>query len=1016
MIFFANNDKVKINTYSIYIKILLMEKIRFFLTALTVLVTTVVASAQSGVVKGVVKDSGTGEAIPFAALRVKGTMSGTSTDADGAYSINVADKASAVLVFSSINYKVKEVAVAGKSVIDVMLEVDATALEDVVVVAYGTQRKEAVTGSVSSLKSSSIADAPVTSVDKMLSGKLAGVTISATSGQPGALSQIRIRGTGSINASNAPLWVVDGIPILSGNIATMTNQSSLLANLNPNDIESITVLKDAAASAAYGSRAANGVILVTTKSGKEGQTRFSASAKTGINWLQSDTGFRMMNARELLTFQRDAVFNAGMDPDDPTGTYYRPLSLLNGPLYNVVNEFTKLGRLQEYEITATGGNTKSKYYSSFSYHNNEGVFHGIKYERLQGMLNASYKLLDNLETGVRMNISYTDQTDVPMQKLYGANPLWSAMNLLPWYEIKTDGQWIANKGLNSGDHPRATAIYDDRWEHIFKLNGTFNLKWTPIKNLDIETKESVEAIFQNSRNYFSPLAHANVYANQLETVDRQIYQMTTSNTVSYSNILGGYHSFRILAGQEAMRYKSISLDAYSPEVDKNIPYHNTADQSKTQIENDLLNETMLSFLSIADYSYDNKYFAQATLRTDGSSLFGEDNKWGLFWSLSGSWNMAKEKWFKAVKPVALLKIRLSYGVNGNNGIDAYKAYGLYKAVIYNGLTGYQPSQLSNKQLSWEKNKTLNLGIDFGLFENRLSGSVDIYNRLTEDLLLDKQVPQTTGFSTIFDNVGSMVNKGVEFQLSGDIIRTKDMLLTLGANVAFNRTTILDLGGDEYIGTWRRHVKGKSMYTYYLYDYYGVNPSNGEALWVTEDGSLTNQQAKARRYYAGSPEPKAVGGFNIDFQWKGLSLGAAFEFKSGNKVLLLNEHKYLENDGSDLSMNQMFSAYNYWREPGDTGVNPKPVAGTASNSNEFLSDRWLEDGSFLRIKDVTLAYSLPKKWVEKIYMKGVRLYVSGLNLYCFNDVNFWDPEQGVTGVTGGQYPITKSIVGGIEITF
>lgn len=1006
----------RFNTYSIYIKISLMEKIRLFFTALMVLATTSIAFAQSGVVTGVVKDSGTGEAIPFAALRVKGTMTGATTGADGSYSINVADKASAVLVFSSINYKSKEVAVAGKSILDIMLDVDATALEDVVVVAYGTQKKEAVTGSVSSLKGDGLADAPVTSVDKALSGKLAGVTISATSGQPGAVSQIRIRGTGSINASNAPLWVVDGIPVLAGNVALVANQSSLLANLNPNDIESITVLKDAAASAAYGSRAANGVILVTTKSGKEGQAYFSASAKTGINWLKSDSGYRMMDARELLTFQRDAIYNAGMDPDDPLGTYYRPLSILNGPLYNVVNEFTKLGRLQEYEITASGGNSKSKYYSSFSYHNNEGVFYGVKYERLQGRLNASYKLLDNLETGVRLNMSYVDQTDVPMQALYYANPLWSAQTLMPWQQIMTDGQWLGNKNVNSGENARASAIHDDKWEHIFKLNGTFNLKWSPVKNLDIETKESVEGIFQNARYYFSPLAHDNANANQLETHDRQIYQVTTSNTVSYGNIFGGYHSFRILAGQEAMKYKSIGLTAYSPEVDKNIPHHQTADQTTTQLETSLLNETMLSFFSIADYNYDNKYFLQATLRGDGSSLFGEENKWGVFWSLSGSWNITKENWFKSVKPVNLLKLRLSYGVNGNNGIEAYKAYGLYRSVIYNGLSGYAPTQLPNKQLSWEKNKTWNLGLDFGFFDNRLSGSVDVYNRLTEDLLLNKQVPQTTGFSTIFANVGSMVNKGVELQLSGEIIRTDDALLSAGFNVAFNRTTILDLGGDEYIGTWRRHVKGKSMYTYYLYDYYGVNPSNGEALWVTEDGSLTNLQSKARRYYAGSPEPKAVGGFNLDFQWKGLSLGAAFEFKAGHKILLLNEHRYLDADGSNLSLNQMYSAFNYWRQPGDTGVNPKPVAGTTSNSNEFESDRWIEDGSYLRVKDVTLAYSLPKKWVEKVYMKGARLYISGLNLYCFNDVNFWDPEQGVTGVTSGQYPITKSIVGGIEITF
>ena len=1001
-----------------------MKRIKLFVTAVMVLLP-VLAMAQSHVT-GVVTDAGTGEALVGAAVQVKGTMTGASADADGSYTVRVSNPQTAVLVFSFFGYKTVEVPVQGKSILNVALETDSTVLEETVVVAYGTQKKEAVTGSVSSVKGETLASAPVTSVDRAMAGKLAGVAISASSGQPGALTQIRIRGNGSINASNAPLWVVDGIPIVTGNMGTSTSaNNSALTGLNPNDIESITVLKDAAAAAAYGSRAANGVILVTTKSGKEGKAQFTARAKFGANWLQPDSGFRMMTASELLGYQRDATFNAGQDPDNPaSGGYYYPLSILNGQLYNPLREFTRIGTTQEYEIGAHGGNARAKYYSSFSYQKDQGIVHGVDFQRLQGRINASYKLLKNLETGVRFNLAYTKQSNVPMNSLYYANPLWAGMTLMPWEQLKDEeGNHHSYEGINSGENPRAVAENDINWEKIFHLNGTVHLKWTPIKNLDIETRNSMESFFQTTHHYYSPIGHANSTANQLSNIDQQLHQLTTSNTITYSNIFGGYHSLRALVGQEAMRYNSWYREAYSPEVDPNMPYHTTADQTKTEIGYGESAETMLSFFGIVDYNYDNRYFAQVNFREDGSSLFGADNKWGAFWAVSGSWNVTNEKFMQGVRgKLNLLKLRLSYGVNGNNGIDPYQAFGLYGTASYNGITGYLPSQLENRVLSWERNKTFNVGLDFGAFQNRLTGSIDFYNRKTVDLLLTKQIPLTTGFSSIFSNVGSMKNTGVELQLEYNIIQSSDMLWSVGGNVAYNRTKILDLGGDEFIGTNVRQVVGRSMYSYYLFDYYGVNPSNGEALWVasidekTGEKTLTNDYAKARRYYAGSPEPKWVGGFNTQFAWKGLSLSAFFEFKAGHQVLIWNENHYLQSDGQSMDMNQFASALNYWKKPGDVGVNPKPVAGNTTNSNDWYIDRWLEDAGYLRIKDVTLSYTFPQTLTQKIHINNLRIYVSGLNLYCFNDVNYWDPEQGVTGITAGAYPITKSVVGGIELTF
>ena len=978
-----------------------------------------IALAQNTItVTGKVVAKGDGQPIAGAYVLVNGTTIGTITDAEGKFGIKSVPADAKEIIVTFLGFSTASAPVQADPLHIVMQE-DATYLDDVVVVAYGSTKREAMTGSVTSVKGDQLATAPVASVDKALAGKLAGVSVTSSTGQPGSSSSIRIRGTSSINASNAPLWVVDGIPVLTGDITSGLSdaQSSLMTSMNPNDIESITVLKDAAAAAVYGSRAANGVILVTTKSGKEGRATFDARVKCGVQWFQNDNGFRMMTAEELLGYQRQAVYNAGLDPDDPSGTYYRPMSLLTGELTNWMDHMTKLGNIQEYEISARGGNNKAKYFSSASYHRNDGVVYGTDYQKAQARVNADYKLLKNLESGVRINLAYTDQDNAPTDGFAYENPIFAGMNLLPWIPKYDENGNHYLPPSNSGKNPRASADWNETNLQSFRLNGTMYLKWEPVKNLLVETKNSAEAVFSDERLYFSEKAG---YDNIIQHVSNEIFQLTTSNTINYANVFGGYHSFRGLVGQEATKYimNQNFFEAYG--VNPDIPYAQTADQTKTSVSQGKTRDSMLSFFGIVDYNYDNKYFAQATVRADGSSLFGAKNKWGAFWSASASWNISNEQWLSSVKAIDLLKIRASYGLNGNNGIAAYKAYGKYGSSMYNGIAGMLPSSPANEELSWEKNETWNVGLDFGLF-GRLRGSIDVYDRVTKDMLLNKSVPQTSGFSTNFMNTGKMRNRGIEFQIDGDVIATKDIVWNIGFNLAHNQTEILDLGGEEMIpnggtSTWLHHVVGKSMYSYYLSDYYGVNPSNGEALWVTEDGKLTNDYNQARKYYAGSPEPKLIGGFNTTFTWKGLSFSAFFEYKYGNKVLPMNESYYLNSDGAVMNMNQMADALNYWKKPGDTNCNPKPVAGNSSNSNDFTTDRWMQDGSYLRLKDVTLSYSLSQKAVKALHIKGLRFYVSGLNLYTFSDVTAYDPEAGISGVVAAIYPFAKSVVGGIELTF
>lgn len=980
--------------------------------------------AQDKTVSGTVLDD-TGSPVVGASVVVKGnTAIGAVTNLDGKFTLSVPSSAT-TLVVKYLGMKEQEVAVAPE--VTVALQPSSQMLDEVVVVAYGTVKREGRTGSIGTVSGDKISEAPVMSVDKALGGKVAGVSITSNSGQPGAYSDIRIRGTSSINALNGPLWVVDGIPVMTGNYNDFLNTGNSLISVNPNDIESMTVLKDAAAASIYGSRAANGVILVTTKSGKEGKTSFSVRAKYGTSWLANDNGFGIMTAEQLLSYQRDAAINAGHNPDNPTDTYYRPKELLSRPLTNWMKQLTRMGNIQEYEVNASGSNARGKYYSSINYNKTDGIFYGNYMNKIGGRINADYKLTNTLETGTRVNLAYTDGADVPMQSLYYSNPVFAGMMILPWTPAyNAEGKHNVNIAENSNTNPRATAEYDDQWGKNYQLQGNIYLQWKPVKQLTLKTTNAIETINAEGRRYWSPET-SNGSATLQVTYGKYI-QLTTSNTAAYENTFAENHNVRLVAGQEAMKNSGQYLYVYAPDVNPDIPYVQTAPQTGVEGEQGYGALTLLSYFGILDYNFAEKYYLQAALRTDGSSLFGSDNRWGTFYSVGASWNIHKEKFMNSLSFINLLKLRASYGVNGNNNISPYRAYGVYASTNYNGASGILPSRPANPNLSWERNATWNAGLDFTLFE-KLNGSVDVYSRLTTDMLLSKNVPQTTGFSTNFLNIGSLQNKGVEVQLNYDILNANGWKWSVGGNIAFNKSKILNLGDNKEIAYViprdqpnadsaegrLRHIVGKSFLTFKLFDYYGVDPTNGNALWIDKWGNLTTDYNQARYNMDYSPEPKYIGGFNTNFSWKGLQLGAFFEFKGGNYVLLI-EKRYLESDGNQMTQNQINTALNYWKKPGDTGVNPKPIAGNGTNSYSFASTRFLQKGDYVRIKDVTLSYTFPKKWMEKVKIGNLKLYTSAQNIFTFHDVDWWDPERGTDGIGYGIYPMSKSVVGGIELSF
>lgn len=997
---------------------------RFIFLILGLFLFVPLAFTQMVQVSGTVTSADDGLPLPGVSVVEKGTTRGTITDIDGRYSLYVAENAR-VLVFSFVGMKTREVTLDGQQTIDIILEQDVLGLDEVFVVAYGIQRREAKTGSVGVVGGEKLQNIPETSFDKMLAGKVAGVVVSATSGQPGSNTEVRIRGISSIFAGTQPLYVVDGVPVMEGNQNYFTNSGNALSSLNPGDIESISILKDAAAASIYGSRAANGVVLITTKSGKAGQSKVNFRVSSGMERLANDNGYGVLSPSQFLQFNRDAVINAGGDPDDPSvPRYYYPLSLADSATTDWLGELTRSGKIYNAELSVEGGTDRSTHYFSGSYESHEGVFYGIDYEKFQGRLNLDHKINDRLKMGARINATHTTTNDVAMQNLYFVNPLFGATILSPYTRLKNpDGTYNLRVPENGNTNPRASAEYDEQWEKMNRFIGNVYLDWSILDFLSFRTTNNYEYADGEGRRYWSAEADPTTDLGTLQVSRSKYTQMTTSNTLNFLKSFG-VHNLQATTGQEATRYMNNDYYVYSPDVDPNIPFPTTATSDDDDADYGESSFTLLSYFGILYYNFDNKYYLQASIRSDGSSRFGQDTRWGTFWSMGASWNIHNEDFARNLVFVNQLKLRASYGLSGNYNIGDYEQYGLYGTIQYNGRTGFAPEQPANPELGWETNREYNVGIDYALF-NHFTGSLEFYERFTEDMLLNYPLSRTSGFTSIRQNIGEVKNTGFEFMLNWTAISAQDLRFDIGFNLAHNKSQILDLGKDEqFISTDNNrilHKVGESLYSFYLYDYAGVNPANGEALWWTEDPDtgeremLTNKYAEARRFVAGSPEPKFTGGLNPAISYKGLVLDINLEFKTGHQVLI-DENRYMNGDGYLWLCNSANTQWDYWQKPGDITRNPKPIADNSTQSSGFRSTRWMYDGDYLRIKNITLAYNLPKNIVGRMNLENLRIYGSAVNLFTFHDVDYWDPERGVDGTGFGIYPLTKKFMFGVELSF
>lgn len=979
--------------------------------------------AQTRELKGTVVEKGTNAPLPGVTVQIKGTSDGISTDVDGRFSLKVKD--SDVLVVSFIGMKTLTIPVGNQSVVNIALESDSRDLEEVVVVAYGVQRKESLTGAVSNVSAAKLEAVTVTSLDKALQGNAAGVVSTSANGTPGSAATVQIRGAGSINAGTSPLYVIDGIPMMSGKTSAWSTSSNALSSLNPADIESMSILKDAAATSIYGSQAANGVVLITTKRGRAGKTSINFNMEQGFS-QPSNTDFGMCSSDELLMLQRESVDNARdyfgkseYDWTNPKGKYYLPDRLAdnNTDWWDLV---TQNGGYQSYDLSMSGGSEKTKFFVSASYMKQEGVVKATDFSRFSTRLNLEHKISEKFIFNTNLALSTATQNYVGDNWGY-ENPVAASYWLLP-YDAPYNEDGTLNEtltwGSNGNYNPLGYLKNVDKGQKTKSLISTSYLQYNIMPWLNVRTTFGIDWKDTRDRQYWSEESRRakDDGVTHIYSTDQRYYTWTSSSILNFNKTFADVHNVDALVGYEVTEYNYDWMEAGGAGATDDIPFLSAASK-EFQVGDGRSDHSGISYLGRVNYNYDGRYYVSGSFRRDGSSKFGADSRWANFWSVSGAWKLSGESFLKNTEWINLLKVRASYGTTGNSSLsDFYGSKGVYNSVRYGGQGGLFPYSLGNPDLAWEQSATTNLAIDFG-FLDRINGSVEYFWKKTSSLLLKDQLSWTTGFSSVMRNIGEVMNRGFEFQASAAIFKDTQVKWTTDLNFTLPSSEILDLGKEEEIweGAYmKRRVGGKSFAEFYMKEYAGVNPANGMAMWYDKAGDVTENYADARYAYLGSPEPTVYGGWTNTVSWKGLSLSFMFFVNYGNTVKF-HDRYYTEGDGANgFAMNMSREQLRRWQKPGDITDVPKPIIENPSKSRDWENSRWLEDGSYIRLKNLSLSYDLPKPLLSKIGVSNLNVYFKGTNLWTYSKVNALDPEVGVFGQSSNVYPNSRSFVFGISL--
>jgi TonB-linked SusC/RagA family outer membrane protein len=997
------------------------------LLGLAMLITAGMAAyGQDRTISGKVISAEDGSPLPGVNVVVKGTTTGAVTDIDGNYKFSIPAEGG-ILVFSFIGLVTQEIEIGSRSVIDLTMTSDVEQLAEVVVTGYSTTTQQKNIAAVSVVGAADIEDVPLPDVNQLLQGKAAGVYTTAPSGQPGAAQDIRIRGTGSISAGRGPLYVIDGIIAEQGDFTSVTQTNDVLSNINPNDIESLTVLKDASATALYGSRGSNGVILITTKRGKVGKSTITARAQYGVV-LKNTGNFDMMDAQTVWDYERQIMVNSGISPADID--LRRPASMLDST-FNWVDAAFKQGSTANYELQASGGSENTRYFVSASVFSQDGTLIESNFKRFSVRSNIDQTLSEKWELGLNLNVSYTDQLNAtagnrfasPLLGAFVNSPLQSPINPETG-ELYTGQENEFN--IFTGDNFLYSAPLNPVINNNLRTLGKLNLQYNILDNLNISQVVALDFVSIREGRFFDPTT--NDGANDNGSIDEFYNQniTLTSQTKAAGNwTIGDKHNLDALAVFEVQNTtrENFGATGIGLATGKLKTLNSTA--TPQDVSGFFTDFSFVSLLAQANYNYDNRYYFSGSVRNDASSRFGANNRNATFWSVGASWRIIEESFMSGASWLNDLKLRSSYGTSGNANIGNFASRGLYAfGAAYLGQPGSAPSQIDNPDLTWEVSASLNVGLDVSVLNSRVNISGEYYNRISSDLLLDVPISSTSGFTTATRNIGEVKNTGVELVLN-TVNFDGEFLWTTDFNISWNNNEVLALNNDEDIinppGNFRKIYRvGESMGSWYIEEWAGVNPADGTPLWMQTDEdenptTTTGSFSLAGRRIVGDAIPDFTGGITNTMSYKGISLSFFFNFVYGNKVFN-SSRRFIESDGQRFGWNHLAEAgQDYWQNPGDIASRPQPLLG-GNNSSNSASTRYLEDGSYLRLRNVTLGYSFPQAWMDKAGMQKLRIYVQGVNLWTLTNYSGFDPEMDETGSEFFRYPVGKTISVGLDLTF
>lgn len=1008
------------------------------------LLLAISSSAVAQTVTGTVREAETDIPLIGVNILVKGTLTGTSTNADGQYSLNVSSLQD-TLVFSYIGYNNLEIPINGRTTVDAVLSSSTAGLEELVVVGYGSESVKDLTGSVANISSRDLENIAVNNLESTLQGMSSGVFVNSTSGTVGEGISVSIRGSSSLTAGNQPLYVIDGIPIVTDNLSSNSETvNNPLASIDINDIESISVLKDASAAAIYGSRASNGVVIINTRTGQSGKTRFNASYQVSTSSPTNTLEF--MNAQEYVDFFLQAAEGRGkydyrnnpggfVDEQEAIGIRITQMENYmdnidggndwrNNPLsFDWQDQIFRRTASHQFQVSAAGGNDRTTFYIGGGFSDDQGMIIKNSYTKFSGRINLDYKATDRLNLGVRLNLNRTINDRASSTS--GFNTPMQAISQAPISPVFEDAD-PSTPGYQPGTKYNSRTQYDNNIDMVmnslrrarsFHTISNLNAEYDFTSNIKFKTLFGMDLIHQNEDTYTPPsLAYATGADGTAYNAWTEVQNYTFDNTLTYKENFLNRHDVEVLLGTS---FNSV-VRSLTSTAGQNFPSDDfTRLENAALITSGRVNESDYRFISYfgrANYKFLEKYLVSLSARIDGSSRFGKNNRYGFFPAGSIGWLLSDEDFLQDVSYLSFLKARLSYGVTGNAEIQNFPSLGLFSGISYSGESALAPSQIPNPDLKWETTRQLDAGLDFGFFNQRISGTIDYYIKNTHDLLLAVDVPGTSGFDTQLRNVGKIVNRGLEFEIKTTNI-DREFTWNSGFNISFNRNKITDLGGQilkvqSYANRYvNRGIEGHPIGVFHAIEYAGVDPNNGDAVFYLNreptsnelnnniaykvsgrfgDRYVTADANYADEIFAGNPNPDFSGGFSNTFSYKGVSLYALFSFVYGNSVWDAN---YFSRSNGLYEDNQLTSQLRAWKNPGDITDIPEARLGVNNGATQN-STRNLFDGSYLRLKNLTISYDLPVSLTSRMNLSRVRLFATGTNLLTFTNYPGYDPELGL----------------------